>query len=194
MGKTDPKHGIVYVMSNPSMPEMVKIGITQQSVERRKNTLSRSTAVPTPFEVEHECEVDDCQQVEKALHTAFRPWRVSDKREFFRIKPYQVIAILELIETKNTTGKTAEASAAKRNPRFHFAEMGIPVGAQLAYVRNDTVTATVCEADKMEYEGKRYSLSALTRKLTGYTIRPTQYWEYRGKNLLDAYAATYLMK
>ena len=41
--------GIVYVLTNPAMPGMVKIGKTGREVEARLNDLY-TTGVPLPFE------------------------------------------------------------------------------------------------------------------------------------------------
>ena len=43
------KKGIVYVLSNPAMPEIVKIGKTSDLTERMKS-LSKPTGVPLAFE------------------------------------------------------------------------------------------------------------------------------------------------
>lgn len=173
------------------MPNLVKIGVTDNVKERIKN-LSQRTAIPTPFEVEYECMVEDCYKVEKALQAAFAPYRVNENREFFKIKTAQVTAILQLIQTENTTEEaTADQAEVKRNPRFKFLDMKIPVGADLVFVQDNEIKATVCENNNVTHNGKEWSLSALTRKLIGYIVRPLQYWTYNDKNLLDVYRETY---
>lgn len=173
------------------MPNLVKIGVTDNVKERIKN-LSQRTAIPTPFEVEYECMVEDCYKVEKALQAAFAPYRVNENREFFKIKTAQVTAILQLIQTENTTEEaTADQAEVKRNPRFKFLDMKIPVGADLVFVQDNEIKATVCENNNVIHNGKEWSLSALTRKLIGYIVRPLQYWTYNDKNLLDVYRETY---
>ena len=62
-------YGIVYVSTNPAMPELVKIGLTMKdSVDDRMKE-----CVPVPFECEYVCKVDDCVALEKTLHIAFHP-------------------------------------------------------------------------------------------------------------------------
>lgn len=182
------------------MPGIVKIGVTQDSVENRCKTISKATGVPTPFEVEYECTVDDCYKVEKALQAAFAPYRVNDNREFFKVTTAQVIAILQLVQIGNTTEEaTADQPETKRNPRFKFAEMNIPVGAKLIFVQDETVKVTVTANNKVErmledgtVDGREQSLSTLTRQLIGYVVRPLQYWTYDGRNLLGIYKSTYV--
>jgi hypothetical protein len=81
------KKGIVYVLTNPAMPNIVKIGLTTRGdIQQRMNELF-TTGVPVPFECAFACDVDDCEAVEKALHLAFRPNRIHPKREFFNLEP-----------------------------------------------------------------------------------------------------------
>ena len=189
------KQGSVYILSNPSMPNIVKIGVTQDSVANRCKKISEPTGVPTPFEVEYECTVDDCYKIEKALQAAFAPYRVSENREFFKVSTAQVTAILQLVQQENTTEQaTADQPETKRNPRFKFAEMNIPAGAKLLFTQDETIEATVTENNNVLCNGKEQSLSALTRELIGYTVRPIQYWTYGEVNLLDVYRATYIQK
>lgn len=189
------KQGSVYVLSNPSMPGIRKIGVTQDSVENRCRTISKATGVPTPFEVEYECTVDDCYKVEKALQAAFAPYRVNENREFFKVATTQVIAILQLVQIGNTTEEaTADQPETKRNPRFKFAEMNIPVGAKLLFTQDETIEATVTANNNVVREGgdgREVALSTLSRELIGYIVRPLQYWTYDGRNLLEIYDATY---
>lgn len=93
-----------------------------------------------------------------------------------------------------TEQATADQPEAKRNPRFDFDKMGIPVGAELVFVRNNNIKATVGENNKVKYNNKILSLSALTKKLTGYIVCPVQYWTYDDRNLLNIYNATYPSK
>ena len=73
--------GSVYVLTNPAMPNMVKIGKTTRNVELRLADLY-STGVPLPFECEYAAKVKDLDKTEKAFHKAFSPNRVNPKREF----------------------------------------------------------------------------------------------------------------
>ena len=63
-------NGIVYVLTNPAMPGMVKIGKTaRESVEARLNELY-STGVPLPFECVYAARVVNETEVEQAFHQA----------------------------------------------------------------------------------------------------------------------------
>ena len=77
--------GIVYVLSNPSMPGLVKIGKTSRGSVLMRLSELYSTGVPVPFECEFAGRVEDEHKVEKAFHMAFGPYRVNPKREFFQI-------------------------------------------------------------------------------------------------------------
>ena len=89
-------YGIVYVLTNPAMPDIVKIDMTNRdTIDARMKELF-NTSIPLPFECEYACKVSDCEKVEKALHIAFHPYRIHAQREFFKIYPEQAIAILSL--------------------------------------------------------------------------------------------------
>ena len=74
--------GSVYVLTNPAMLNIVKIGKTTRDVELRLADLY-STGIPLPFECEYAAKVKDVDKTEKAFHTAFEPSRVNPKREFY---------------------------------------------------------------------------------------------------------------
>ena len=72
-------YGIVYVLTNPAMPGLVKIGMTSRNnIDERMKELY-GTGVPVPFECKYACKVksSDCEKIEKALHTAFAPDRIN---------------------------------------------------------------------------------------------------------------------
>lgn len=83
------ERGYLYVLINPSMGGLVKIGRTERDPEARAKELSAATGVPTPFMVAYESYFDDCVQAEAFVHTflAARNVRVSANREFFQVAP-----------------------------------------------------------------------------------------------------------
>lgn len=87
--------GYVYILTNPAMPGLIKIGKTRLNPTDRANQL-QTTGVPQGFQVEFACHTPDPEAVEQAMHVAFGPRRVNDRREFFEIEPSQAIAVLSL--------------------------------------------------------------------------------------------------
>ena len=99
-------HGYIYVLTNPAMPGVVKIGRTDRDPRDRAREL-RTTGVPSPFEVAHSCLVDDSVSFEAQIHhllaaSGARPLR---DREFFAISVDQAV---ELIQT--LAGESAPSS------------------------------------------------------------------------------------
>lgn len=86
--------GYVYVLSNPAMPGLVKIGRTTGEPEARANALNQ-TGVPMPFAVECSVFLPDCIDAERQAHLYFGASRVSDAREFFRCNVGDVRQFLE---------------------------------------------------------------------------------------------------
>ncbi len=75
--------GYVYVLSNDSMPGVVKIGRSINGGQHRAKAIF-STGVPTPFYLEFEILVDDAVIIEQTVHECLEHCRVSSAREFFR--------------------------------------------------------------------------------------------------------------
>ena len=57
-----------------------------------------STGVPVPFECYYACQVENASAVEKDLHLAFGDLRVNPNREFFKLTPDKVHAILKHLQ------------------------------------------------------------------------------------------------
>ena len=188
--------GIVYVLTNPAMPGMVKIGKTGRQVETRLSDLY-STGVPLPFECEYAAKVEDMDRVERAFHKAFGPNRVNPKREFFSIQPEQAIALLELMAVENLTPALqeeaekvdTEAKASvesfkrkKRSPRV-FTDY-LPVGTELRFKDGEQV-CKIADGRHVEFESEITSLTRLTQNLLGCqrAVWPAPYWIYQGKTL-----------
>lgn len=75
--------GYVYLLTNPSMPGLVKIGKTTSSPSQRMKEL-HTTGVPKPFELECAFSVEDCTNCERAAHVALAKHRIPG-REFFEV-------------------------------------------------------------------------------------------------------------
>ena len=85
--------GYVYALTNPSMPGLVKIGCTQRDSRSRAREVF-TTGVPTPFEVAFEVFSEDHEKLELQVHSQLEPFRVSQRREFFRYPLKDVIELL----------------------------------------------------------------------------------------------------
>jgi len=87
--------GFVYILINPGMPGLVKIGFTTDQSTARAVQLSRPTGVPADFDLVYDELVRDCAAVEHRLHERFAANRFSSRREFFRVPVRQAIAALQ---------------------------------------------------------------------------------------------------
>jgi hypothetical protein len=82
--KTTRYSGFVYFLSNPSIPNYLKIGCTRRDIESRVNELNSPTSVPTPFKIEMYFSSTDHYGVEKSIHQVLDSYRAPGK-EFFNI-------------------------------------------------------------------------------------------------------------
>ena len=199
--------GIIYILTNPAMPGIVKIGkTTQEDVKLRMSQLY-STGVPLPFECAYAAKVNSIDDVEKAFHNAFSPNRLNPKREFFEIDSTQAIAIIKLLEIQNVTPLVeqetnvidqAEIEAGRvysqKRPKMNFDEMGIPTGSELIFNNNGEV-AIVISNKMVRFREEETSLTNATRLALGegyaYNVAPGPYWSYNGRRLRDIYNDTY---
>ena len=197
--------GTVYVLTNPAMPGMVKIGKTTRDVSFRLADLY-STGVPLPFECEYAALVKDVDETEKAFHIAFHPNRVNPRREFFNIKSEQAIILLKQMAIEDVTPLVQEKankidlealpSVEKfkklRRPNQNFFEMGLKTGDVLKFGRNDEF-CTILNERQVSYNNEIWFLSNLTKKLLDTTSPMDGYgsWYFNGKNLQDIYNETY---
>lgn len=85
--------GYLYVLSNSSMPGLLKVGYTVRSIEERINELS-STGVPTRFDLEFFCEVDNAFLLEKEIHREIK--KNHHGKEFFKCNIATVVRVVKL--------------------------------------------------------------------------------------------------
>jgi len=75
----------VYILSNKSMPGLIKIGFTDKTPQKRVEGLNRSTGVPVDFDIEWAFPCFNAIRLEKEVHDYFDGYRLRKNREFFRI-------------------------------------------------------------------------------------------------------------
>nr|WP_319997864.1 GIY-YIG nuclease family protein [uncultured Draconibacterium sp.] len=77
------QNGYVYILTNSSMPDLIKIGKTARDSRTRAKELS-TTSIPTPFKVAFEIFSSDYENIERKAHASLEDFRVNQNREFFR--------------------------------------------------------------------------------------------------------------
>jgi hypothetical protein len=196
----------VYVLTNPAMPGLVKIGFTSQDDAKSRIDQLYTTGVPVPYEIAYACRIENAAALEKAFHTAFAPHRINPKREFFRIDPEQVISILRVLPKQDATSELTlapssfidpESAAAgeqlrKRRPNMNFQDMGIKRGAELYFTEGEG-KVIVAGPKKVLLGDEEMSLTAATRRLSGLDYDPPAalFWTYEGRLLRSIYEDIY---
>ena len=209
--KTAVEKGIVYCLTNPVMPDLVKIGLVKSvdvdSLKRRMRDLY-STGVPVPFELHYAVSVDDARLAERLLHDAFANSRENSHREFFRIDAERVVAAMrltrgeeiaigdssddepdaEISQADIEALKTARRRENKRLSAFSFSDVNISPGETLTFVRDASITAEVLDDRGIKFEGKETTLSGaagtiLKRRGLYSGVAGPLYWEYDGETL-----------
>lgn len=205
--------GVIYILTNPSFPEYVKIGYAD-NLERRMEQLNRSESIPFAFRAYAIYEVTS-RLTDRSLHDLIDKLnpelRSIDnfdgkerKREFYAMSPDEAYSLLECIAkisgTEDRLKKMAPegheildeetakevAKESKRGP-FRFSKYDIPVGAVIKYINNPAIEATVVDDRHISYKGVTTSTSALAQELleSDYTVQGTAYFTYEGEKLTD---------
>jgi hypothetical protein len=94
--------GYIYCFSNPSMPGILKIGMTERTPEARLSEANASDTwrPPTSYKIEFAKKVSNPFQKEKTLHTLLEQYtdRIHARREFFRVSPEEVRKFFDLMD------------------------------------------------------------------------------------------------
>ena len=195
---------IVYILINESMPDLIKVGITDD-LERRMKELDK-TGIPLPFECFYAVEIDEslAPKIEKKIHEGFDDKRVRQNREFFSATPEQAKSILEIAEImggKDVTpkedivetpqDKQALENAKKQRSRFNFQMIDLQPGTILKFRKDETITCEVYDDTKIKFRDKITSLSnaaEIILREMGYewsAYQGPRWWMFEGKNLRD---------
>lgn len=97
--------GYVYILMNPAMPSVLKIGKTKRSSEERATEISTPTGVPVPWHVAYEVYVADCDLVEQKIHEALKKYRVTTGKECFVVPLKEALILLMGIASEFQTNQ-----------------------------------------------------------------------------------------
>lgn len=207
------KQGVIYILTNPSFPEYVKIGYAND-IEKRLKQLNRSEAIPFAFRVYAVYEVTsrltdvELHRLIDKLNPDLRAIETFDGKErvkeFYAMSAEDAFTLLECIAkitgTENRLQRlTPEGHEiadeqiaeevrdnAKRGP-FRFSACNIPFGSEIVYIEDNSIRPTVIDDRRISYKGETTSLSALAQKLKGYDhpVQGTLWFTYNGERLAD---------
>lgn len=205
--------GVIYILTNPSFPQYVKIGYASD-LQRRLRELNRSEALPYAFRAYATYDVDH-KLTDKALHELIDQLNPDLRtietfngqkrtKEFFEMAPEDAYAILEAIARISGTSdrlhrvtptgeqieeerEAEETREASRKPPFRFSMVGLKPGDRVVFTGDPEKVATVVDDRRVEYEGVTTSLSALAEQLTGsgHAMQGPLYFTYEGETLAD---------
>lgn len=145
--------GWIYIMSNPSFPELLKVGFTLGTPGDRVKELSASTAVPHPFEIEFVFVCENPQEVERQVHGLLHAHRVNPHREFFEttveVVQVTVLSVIYNADFSAAKGDIYAIAAATmmeafrlmvRHPsRFKEVDAQDPLRSAANYIKRDFV-------------------------------------------------------
>ena len=207
--------GVIYILTNPSFPEYVKIGYADD-IQKRLKQLNRSECVPFAFRVYATYEVTDrlsdiqIHNIIDSLNPNLRSIETFEGkkrvREFYAMSKEDAYKLLEGIAkinglTKNlklhtptqsevsdteTANEVKEESIERRSP-FSFYACGIKKGEQVVYKHDPSIICTVAGDRTINYNGTKTSVSALAQKLLelNHPVQGTLHFIYNGEVLAD---------
>ena len=211
--------GVIYILTNPSFPDYVKIGYAN-NIDRRLHELNRSECIPFAFRIYATYEVDS-RLSDKKIHAIIDKLNPNLRsietfngqkrvREFYAMSPedaYDILmAIAEIhgredklklippseedVEAEETAADVKEEKKERLAP-FAFSLCNIPIGATIEYCNRadekSGLKCTVIDDHSVEYNGEKWSLSALAKEFTQskWGVAGPRYFKYNGEWLND---------
>ena len=187
--------GFIYIMTNPCLQNMVKIGYATDVEERRKQL--STTALPYEYEVYATYETSGKLE-DKKLHSLIDnlnpELRVSKNREFFVMSASEAYGLLEAIAiisgSRDKLHKIKDVivpdAPKPKRPAINFSKCEIPIGAELVFIEDESVRVIVESDRKVLYNNEITSLSAVASKLKCVkAIQGPSYFTYNGKLITE---------
>lgn len=145
----EPHVGYVYVLVNPAIPGLVKIGMTTGDPAKRAQKLS-STGIPGKWIVYKAVYVPHCAAVERAVHQDLAAHRHSRDREFFKITANDALKAVNRRADENINLHPGWPDPVKVQDNLHKIESQKRKEAESRQLQKDQ--ARIAEAKKREAE------------------------------------------
>lgn len=201
--------GVIYILTNPSFPEYVKIGYAD-NMEQRLRQLNNSECTPFAFRVYATYEVEN-RLTDLKLHSLIDKLNpdlrsidnVEGKkrvREFYAMTPEDAYEILEaiagihgfedrLVKWKMTkqqkeAEETAEEIKSGKAAPFRFSMCNLGPGDKIEYCNDSNLEIEVVDDKHVLYAGETYTLTGLARELLGNReshVAGPRYFKHNGK-------------
>lgn len=203
--------GVIYILTNPSFPDYVKIGYADD-IEKRLNQLNRSECTPFAFrvyayyEVNHRLTDMKIHDVIDRLNPNLRSIdNVNGKkrvREFYAMSKEEAYELFEAIaEINGLEGnlhlvaptdkeKNEEETAKTIRPATDFNTLGLKAGDKLVFIKDAKISCEVLNSKKVLYKDEEWAISALATELltknynySGHGVNGYQYFTFNGETL-----------
>ena len=189
---SDKTKGYIYIMTNPALHDMVKIGYAT-NVEARRQQLS-TTALPYEYEIYATYQTQGNLE-DKKLHNLIDnlnpDLRVSKNREFFVMTPEDAYELLEAIaiisgsqDKLRRVKENIKKEDIKKRPPIDFFKCGLKKGDELVCIEDSNLKVIVESEHKVLYKDELTSLSAIMSNIKGYNVAGPNYFMYNGKLLI----------
>lgn len=184
---------VIYILTNPSFPEYVKIWYAS-NIEKRLKELNHSETIPFAFRVyaiyETERKLTD-KEVHKIIDRLNPDLRTIEEfdgkkrtKEFYAMSAEEAYSIFDSIAKISWTekrlkkmkptwheildeniAKTVEKESQERAKSFTFSSCKIPIWAEVYYTKDQNIKAKVVSDNKVEYKWETMSLTWLATKI-----------------------------
>ena len=189
------KTGVIYILTNPSFPEYVKIGYADD-IDKRLQQLNRSECIPFAFRVYATYEVNS-RLSDLKIHSIIDKLNPNLRsienfngkqriREFYAMSPEDAYSILEAIaeihgcgdklkridmddaqRQAEETAQEIEEEHKERLSPFTFSKCQIQPGEYVTWSDDPEMQFRVLDEKTVDYKGKPFTLSGLATLLLG---------------------------
>lgn len=146
--------GWVYVITNPAIPDRVKVGYTEKPFPEQRARELKTTGVPFDYEVVFAARVEIPQALESAVHRALAKWRAD--KEWFSCTVVEAIATIEGC----SGGSIAEVRGTFATKLSHEDFERIPAIRSAVKTRRD---AELRKKHELDIEAAKYQKAAEVR-------------------------------
>lgn len=141
---SEKKEGYVYVLSNPAMPGLVKIGRTTRHPADRVREMNSASGVALRFKLEMSIRTKYPNWTERLLHRALDRYRLNQNREFFQLSADEAVAICKrcVRMSKAEFLKSVGYKPKPRRPKISVGWLKVAVGIPVLALISDIAIGT----------------------------------------------------